>query len=83
MAKQEKYKILINQKPYDVDNQFITGAQIKALAGSPANYGVWLKVNGPEPDQQIADGQEVDLAEPGREHFFTGAKTTTEGNVFA
>ncbi len=48
MENKEKYKILINQKPYEVDNQFITGAQIKALAGSPANYGVWLKVNGPD-----------------------------------
>lgn len=83
MAKQEKYKLLINQKPYEVDDQFITGAQIKVLAGSPANYGVWLKVNGPEPDEPIGDNQQVDLSQPGREHFFTGAKTTTEGNVFA
>lgn len=79
MENKEKYKILINQKPYEVDNQFITGAQIKALAGSPANYGVWLKVNGPDPDKEIGDNEQVDLGQPGREHFFTGARTTTEG----
>lgn len=80
MAKQDKkYKILIDQKPFDVNDQFITGAQIKARAGVAANYGVWLKVNGPGDDEEILDNDEVDLGEPGREHFFTGSKTTTEG----
>lgn len=75
----EKFKILVDQKPFEVEEQFITGVQIKALVGVPANYGVWLKVNGPDPDKEIADIEQVDLAQPGREHFFTGAKTTTEG----
>lgn len=80
MAKQEKkYKILIDQKPFDVDEQFITGAQIKSLVGAPSNYGVWLKVNGPDDDKEIKDNEQVDLAQPGREHFFTGSTTTTEG----
>lgn len=79
MAKQEKYKILVDQKPFDWDDQLITGAQIKSLVAAPANYGVWLKVNGPEPDKQIEDNEQVDLSQPGREHFFTGATTTTEG----
>jgi hypothetical protein len=80
MAKpDQKFKILIDQKPFDVEEQFITGAQIKALVGVPTNYGVWLKENGPKPDKEIADNEQVDLAQPGREHFFTGAKTTTEG----
>lgn len=77
--KEHKYKILIDQQPKEVEGQFITGAQIKALAGVPANYGVWLKVNGPGEDEEILDNEEVDLGEPGREHFFTGSKTTTEG----
>lgn len=76
---EQKFKILIDQKPFDVEEQFITGTQIKALVGVPANFGVWLKGNGPTPDQEIADNEQVDLAQPGREHFFTGAKTTIEG----
>lgn len=76
---EQKFKILIDQKPFDVEEQFITGAQIKAKVGVPANYGVWLKGNGPDPDKEIADHEQVDLAQPGREHFFTGAKTTIEG----
>ena len=77
--KEEKFKILVDQKPFEVEEQFITGLQIKSLIGAPANYGVWLKVNGPNPDKEIADNEQVDLSQPGREHFFTGAKTTTEG----
>lgn len=53
--------------------------KIKALVGAPENYGVWIKVNGPNPDKEVADNEQVDLSQPGREHFFTGAKTTTEG----
>jgi hypothetical protein len=76
---EQKFKILIDQKPFEVENQFITGTQIKALVSAPANYGVWLKGNGPTPDKQITDNEQVDLAQPGREHFFTGSVTTTEG----
>ncbi|MGG6232329.1 multiubiquitin domain-containing protein [Tenacibaculum sp. SDUM215027] len=76
---EEKFKILVDQKPFEVEEQFITGLQIKTLVAAPANYGVWLKVNGPNPDKEIADNEQVDLQQPGREHFFTGAKTTTEG----
>ena len=73
------YKILVDQKPFDWEDRYITGAQIKALVGAPANYGVWLKMNGPEPDKEIGNDESVDLKQPGREHFFTGSKTTTEG----
>ncbi|OFX84821.1 MAG: hypothetical protein A2W99_06380 [Bacteroidetes bacterium GWF2_33_16] len=76
---EQKFKIMIDQKPFEVEEQFITGAQIKTKVGAPANYGVWLKVSGPNQDKEIADNEQVDLAQPGREHFFTGAKTTTEG----
>lgn len=76
---EQKYKILVDQKPFDIDEQFITGAKIKSLVGAPENYGVWLKGNGPTPDKEIANIEQVDLAQPGREHFFTGSKTTTEG----
>ena len=78
-AANEKYKILIDQKPFDWGERYITGSQIKTLAGAPANYGVWLKTNGPDPDLEISDHEQVDLEQPGREHFFTGSKATTEG----
>ena len=76
---EQKFKILIDQKSFEVEEQFITGSKIKSLANVPANYGVWLKGNGPTPDKQISDNELVDLAQPGREHFFTGSITTIEG----
>jgi len=75
----KKFKILIDQKPFDVSEQFITGTKIKQLVNAPSNYGVWLKVHGPGDDIEIGDNEQVDLSEKGREHFFTGSKTTTEG----
>lgn len=82
MSKPEKiYKIQIDKKPFEVSSQFITGSQIKTLVGAPSDYGVWLKVTGPSPDKEISDSEQVDLEQPGREHFFTGKKSTTEGYV--
>ena len=80
-TEKKKYKILIDQKPFEVDERYITGSQIKTIVGAPANYGVWLKTNGPEPDKEISNDEQVDLEQPGREHFFTGSKGTTEGYV--
>lgn len=77
--KEKSFKILVDQQPFDVDDQFITGSKIKELVNAPATHGVWLKVNGPEPDREIGNDEKVDLSEPGREHFFTGSTTTTEG----
>lgn len=73
------FKILIDQKPFEWPDQFITGAQIKQLAGVDMSYGVWLKVHGPGEDQPIGDQEQVDLSDPGREHFFTAPTQTTEG----
>lgn len=76
---QKSFKILVDQKPHEWPEQFITGAQIKGLAGvDPATYDVWQDIPGPE-DVLIADNDPVDLSVPGRERFFTGKKTTTEG----
>lgn len=76
---EQKFKIMIDQKSFEIEGQFITGAQLKSLVGAPPSYGVWLKVNGPGQDKEIANNEQVDLAQPGREHFFTGSVNTTEG----
>ena len=78
-SKRDKWPIMIDQKPFDWTEQFITGAQIKELVGVDMSYGVWLKVHGPGEDQEIGDQEQVDLSQPKREHFFTAPKQTTEG----
>jgi len=59
----------------------ISGAALKKLAGVDLNtYGVWqeFRKSGVE-DKLIANGELINLAEPGVEWFFTGLKQTTEG----
>jgi hypothetical protein len=73
------YKIRIDQKNFDVTNQFITGAELKNLGGIPADYEVFLKVNGPGEDQLIRDADSVDLSQPGREHFYGCKPNTNNG----
>ena len=73
------YKILIDNKPFDHPSQFITGKEIKTYVNAPANFGAWLKGKGHDQDKEIGDNEQLDLSVPGREHFFTGPKTTTEG----
>jgi len=77
--KDRPFKILVDHKPHDWPEPFITGAQIKALAGvDQATYEAWQDVPGPE-DIPVGDADTVDLRKPGVERFFTGKKTTTEG----
>lgn len=58
---------------------FITGLQLKRLAGVDlATYEVWQEIRGSN-DRAIEDREKVSLTAPGTERFFTGKKTTTEG----
>ena len=77
--KDKVFKILVDQKPFDWAEQFITGLEIKGLVGVGSDKSVWMKVNGPNDDVPVADSQQIDLSPPGREHFFTGDAQTTEG----
>jgi len=75
----KSFKIIVDQRPHKWNERFITGAQIKQLAGVDlATFDAWQDVPGPE-DELLADSDEVDLSKPGAERFFTGKKTTTEG----
>lgn len=73
------FKIIVDQKRHDWPERYITGLEIKRLAGvDPVAYDAWQDVPGPE-DELIGDNDKVDLTKPGVERFFTGKKTTTEG----
>jgi hypothetical protein len=77
------YKLIVNKVPKDWPDQFITGAQIKNLAGSPVDWIVNQKVPGPGADPEIGDAQRVDLSEKanpsGEKKFVTRKPTTTPG----
>ena len=63
-------KITIEGKSYEWNHQYITGAQIKKLAGISEHLQIVLAIAKPWDDEQIGDDDRVDLARPGIEHFF-------------
>jgi len=73
------YKYSIDNKPKESANQFITGAEIRQAGNVPADYSIFLKVNGPGDDELIEDNQKVDLSVPGRDHFYSSKRNTNNG----
>lgn len=69
--KPARFKFLVDDKPLESDQPVLTGAQIKALAKVDPSFALFLEGRGNEPDRQIADGEAIDLSEPGRERFYT------------
>jgi Prokaryotic E2 family E/Multiubiquitin len=53
--------ILVNEKPYHVTSDKMTGAQIKALASVPPENRLFLEVPGPGDDIFIPDGESIEL----------------------
>lgn len=79
------YELIVNKDPKTWPTQFITGAEILQLAGSPADWVVNELVPGPGEDPEILPDQKVDLdvhAEPkGVKKFQTRKPKTNPGRV--
>lgn len=60
------YQIYVDEVEYVVEAEQMTGADIKQLAGKPANYTLFLERPG-QPDRQIRDDEVVRIKEG--EHF--------------
>lgn len=58
---QERHTIFINDTRYQVEEDTLTGAAIKALDNIPPANTLFLEVPGPEPDRKIEDAETVDL----------------------
>jgi hypothetical protein len=78
-SKKDHFELQINRKPYQWPNALISGAEIKNLSQSPADFVVNQIIDGPGEDPEIADGQQVDLSKPGIEKFITRKPKTTPG----
>ena len=64
----------VEDKPYSTQKQYLTGAEIKALAGLASNSELFLTISNPWKDDSIGDDEEVDLARPGIEGFYIKKK---------
>ncbi len=70
------YKFTVDGRHFESDQPILTGAQIKARASVDPSFGLFLEGHGNKPDEQISDGQTVDLREAGREKFYTAPPAT-------
>ena len=81
--KQGQFKLIVNKSEKEWPKQFITGAEILHLAGSPPEWVVNQLVPGPGEDPEIGSTQSVDLdpkAEPhGIKKFQTRKPSTNPG----
>ena len=67
----ERLKFIVDGKLYDWPEQFIKGKQIRKVAGIDADDKIFLDNMKPYADNQIEDEEEVDLARPSIERFYT------------
>ncbi|AZI24164.1 hypothetical protein EA772_01930 [Pedobacter sp. G11] len=64
----------VEDKPYETDQQYLTGLEIKRLAGLAKSSVLFLTVREPWKDELISDDTRVDLARPGIEGFYIKKK---------
>jgi len=71
MAKEDKIKfsIHIDGQEYKVDQESITGAELKAIAGKDQQYQLFLEGHGQDSDKMIGDTEAVTLKNG--LHFYT------------
>lgn len=71
MAEDRKtqFEISIDGKNFKVDQEALSGGQIKALVGKDATWQLFLEEPGNSPDQLIGDTQSVKLRNG--MHFYT------------
>lgn len=83
MSHEKSLKLIVNKAEKDWPEQFISGAQILTLAGSPADWVVNQIVPGAGDDPEVPPTQQVDLemtADPhGIKKFQTRKPKTNPG----
>ena len=67
--KPTRFVIHIDGIKYDVAEKYLTGRQLKALAGKDAQYQIFLEQQGNSPDKLIGDDESVSVQNG--MHFYT------------
>jgi len=71
-----QYHYTVDDRPFKTEQQFLTGAAIKASAAVDPTFGLFREGQGHGSNQQIGDSQEVDLSQPENNKFFTAPPAT-------
>jgi len=64
-------QIFINGKKFEAPDQYLTGHDLKALAGIPFETELYLSLRRPYEDELIGDDEHVDISRPETEYFYT------------
>lgn len=67
-------KFLIEGKEYETCEQYMTGIELKQLAGIPLETELFLSISKPYNDELIENDTRVNLARPETEYFFVKKK---------
>lgn len=67
-------KFVIEGKDYETCEQYLTGAELKQLAGIPLETELFLSISKPYNDELIENDTRVNLARPETEYFFVKKK---------
>jgi hypothetical protein len=67
-------KFIIEGKEYETRNQYMTGTELKQLAGIPLDTELFLSISKPYEDELIENDTRVNLARPETEYFFVKRK---------
>ena len=57
----KKYHFFVDAKRYETDDESLTGAAIKNIAGVQATYQLFEEEQGDEPDKAISDAESINL----------------------
>lgn len=77
-------KLVVNNKNYNWESQYITGAKIREIAEISSEEKLYLKISEPWEDELILDETKIDLARKGVENFYTAKKLKfkVNGNLY-
>lgn len=77
-------KFVVEGKEYETFDQYITGAELKQLAGVPEDVELYLSIRKPYHDELIENTTRVNLARPETEYFFVKRKLsfTIDGHPY-
>ena len=67
-------KFIIEEKQYETFDQYMTGAELKQLAGIPLETELFLSISKPYQDELIENSTRINLARPETEYFFVKKK---------
>ena len=72
----KQFHFTVDGQPFKSHNQFITGKQIRQMAGLAENVELYLDMPHGWQDHYVRNEDRIDLGRPGTEHFITLKKKT-------